>query len=371
VTLGQLEKAAPMVFLFALLIFIPAARLRTSSAAGRAAPTVPGATQTWAFAGGLFVLALVLAPTLSLSNLAVGTRAAILGLTLLSLVLLTGYSGQTSLCHLSFVGLGAFAMGSWSSGTVLGLVWAMLLAAACGAAIAIFTARLRGLYLALATFAFAKALDESFFPHHLGSGGQLEVRRFDLPGISTTSDATYFVVCVAIFCLASVGVLAVRRGRWGRQLTALNDSPAACATLGVNTRNTKIVVFAASAGLAGLSGALYGGQQGLVGPLDFTVLGSLALLLALRIGGVNTVTGAAFGALTTALFPLMQDRIDNPRIQLAYLLTGLAAISVGRDPDGVGGQISKAGAALRARFGRASGPRPSAPAAEEASLVRS
>ena len=81
-------------------------------------------------------------------------------------------------------------------------------------------------------------------------------------------------------------------------------------------------------------------------PNDFTVLGSLSLLLALRIGGVNTVTGALFGAVSLAFFPLLQAHVPA-EVQLAYLLTGLAAVSLGRDPDGFGGQLARAGEQLR------------------------
>jgi branched-chain amino acid transport system permease protein len=370
-TFEQLEPAVPMIFLFVLLLLVPAARLRTSSAAGRATPTVPGLRQSLISAVGLFVVAAVLAQTLSAGNLVVGSRMFILGLTMLSLVLLVGYSGQTSLSHLTFVGLGAYAMGSWSDGSVLGLVYATLLAAAAGTVVALFSARLRGLYLALATFAFAKGMDESFFRFHLGSGGQLEVQRVHLPGIPTDSGPSFFLFTAALFCLAAVGLLAIRRGRWGRQLTALNDSPAACATLGINTTVTKVVVFAVSAGLAGFAGALAGGLQGLVGPFDFNVLGSLALLLALRVGGVNTITGALFAAYSIATFPLLQEHVPA-RVQIAYLLTGLTAVVVGRYADGIGGVVSKVGERVRQQLRTAPTP-PGAPMAdlEEAQLVRS
>ncbi len=369
-----LQPAAPMIFLFVLLVFVPAARLRTSSAAGRAAPTVPGLRQSLAFGGALIVLAVVLAGTLSPANLIVGGRAFILAITLLSLVLLVGYSGQVSLGHLTFVGLGAFAMGTWGDGSLLGILTAVVLSAAAGALVATFTVRLRGLYLALATFAFAKGMDEVFFLRQF-EGGSLDVPRLSIPGIPTQSDGAFFLLCAVLFSLAGVAVLAIRRGRYGRQLTALNDSPAACATLGVNVNITKLVVFSASAGLAGLSGALFGGLQGTVSPNDFTVLGSLSLLLALRVGGVNTVTGALLGALFVALFPKFQSLVPS-NIQLAYLLTGIAAISVGRDPDGVGGQVSKVGAKLRALRGSPpprspKGPTgPTRPELEEAQLVR-
>ncbi len=372
--LEQLQPAIPMIFLFFLLIWIPAARLRTSSAAGTAAPTVPGLRQSVLVGAALVLLAVVLSQTLSAPNLLIGGRAFILAITLLSLVLLTGYSGQVSLCHLTFVGLGSYAMGTWGGGSLVGVVFAVLLSVLAGCLVAAFTSRLRGLYLALATFAFAKAMDEAFFLRELGEGGTLTVQRLQIPGVATESDAAYFLLSAVIFTAAAIGVLAIRRGRFGRQLTALSDSPAACATLGVNTNVTKLVVFACSAGLAGLSGALFGGLQGTVSALDFNVLGSLSLLLALRIGGVNTITGALFGATCFALFPTLQSHVPA-NLQLAYLLTGLAAVSIGRDPDGFGGQVSKLGARLRAVRGTPpSAPSPSTasrPELEEARLVHS
>ncbi len=345
---ADIQPAIPMIFLFLILIFSPAARLRTANLAATYVPTVPGPREAAVVATGFLMLAVLLSRTLSEANLIIGSRSLALAITLLSLVLLTGYSGLTSLCHLTFVGLGAYAMGTWGGGSLLGVLAAVVLSAVAGAAVALPTLRLRGLYLALATFAFATAMDTVFFNNRLGEGGSLEVKRLHLPFVATESNAAFFVLCAVAFALCSLGVLAVRRGRWGRQLTALNDSPAACATLGVNTNITKLVVFAVSAGLAGLSGALFGGLRGTVSPNDFAALGSLVLLLTLRIGGVSTVTGALFGAMTVALFPTLQDHA--PQIpQLAFLLTGLAAISIGRDPDGVGGQVSRLGERWRAR----------------------
>jgi branched-chain amino acid transport system permease protein len=334
--LEQLEPSLPMVFLFLLLVFVPAARLRAGSRQGAWRPRVPGLRQSVVAATALVLVALLLARALSAANVGLASRGMVLAVTLLSLVLLTGYSGQVSLCHLTFLGIGAYAMGQWGRGSVLGVVLAVGLSGAVGALLALLTSRLQGLYLALATFAFAKAMDESFFTRELGSGGTLTVRRLHLPGLSLTSDRSYFVVCTIVFALGAVAVLAIRRGRWGRQLTAVSDSEAAAATLGLDPRVTKVVVFSASAGLAGLSGALYGGLQG-----------SLSLLLALRIGGVSTVTGALFGAVSLAFFPLLQAHVPS-EVQLAYLLTGLAAVSLGRDPDGFGGQLARAGEQLRA-----------------------
>ena len=346
--LTEIQEIIPMIMLFVVLIALKPARLRTSTAAGASAPTVPSARSALGWAGALLLAAVVLSGLLSPANLLVGGRTFILGITLLSLVLLTGYGGQVSLCQLTFVGLGAYAMGTFGDGgSLVGVVAAVLLAAVFGALVALPTLRLRGLYLALATFAFATAMDEVFFKRRLGEGGSLTVPRVDLPLLSTTGDRGFFLLSAVAFTACALGVLAVRRGRYGRQLTALNDSPAACATLGLNINNTKLVVFAASAGLAGLSGALFGGLRGSVGPNDFVALGSLLLLLSLRIGGVNTVTGALVGAYFVASAPRLQELL--PQLPAAaYLLTGLAAISIGRDPNGIGGQVSKLGERWRA-----------------------
>ncbi|MEO6204996.1 MAG: ABC transporter permease [Mycobacteriales bacterium] len=341
------QAVIPMAFLFVMLVTLPPARLRTGSLIGPPSPRTAGLRSSLVWGSALVLLAAVLAPRLSIINLATGSKALVFALVLLSMVLLTGYGGQVSLCQLTFVGLGSYAMGTWGGGSLLGVLAAVALAAAAGAAVALPTLRLRGLYLALATFAFAGALDLVFFNNVFGAGGSLDVPRPRVPGIATQSDQAYFVLLATVFVLGSVAVLAFRRGRYGRQLAALNDSPAACATLGVNINVTKLAVFAVSAGMAGFAGALFGGLRGQVGPNDFIALASLTLLLVLRVGGINTVTGALFGGVVLASFPILQEQVPSVPA-LSYLLTGLAAVSIGRDPNGLGGRIAVIADRLRA-----------------------
>ncbi len=350
------QAVIPMVFLFVMLVTLPPARLRTGSLIGPPSPRAAGLRSSASWGAVVVLVAVILAPRLSSANLATGSKALVFGLTLLSLVLLTGYGGQVSLCQLTFVGLGSYAMGTWGGGSLLGVLAAVALSAAAGAAVALPTLRLRGLYLALATFAFASALDLVFFNKVFGAGGSLDVPRLHLPGIPTRSDQAYFVLLAVVFSAASIVVLALRRGRYGRQLAALNDSPAACATLGVNISVTKLAVFAVSAGMAGFAGALFGGLRGQVGPNDFIALASLTLLLVLRIGGINTVTGALFGGVVLASFPILQEHVPSVPA-LNYLLTGIAAVSIGRDPNGLGGRIGEIAERLRAGRGAPPGSR--------------
>jgi branched-chain amino acid transport system permease protein len=352
-TLSHIQAVIPMVFLFIVLIVLPQERLRVGTPGGRPAPPVPSMRQTLIVAAALIAGTAVVSVFLSPGNLSIAGRGFATGFILLSLVLLTGYGGLVSLCQMTFVGLGAYAMGHLGhGGSLVGLFAAIGLAGAAGALVAFPTLKLRGLYLALATLAFAQAMDIIFFNQYLGqglSGGSTPVDRLHLPGLSMGSDRAFVILLAVAFAVVGVGMIAVRRGRYGRRLASLNDSPAACATLGLNINLTKLVVFAAAAALAGIGGVFFGGLRGRVSPNDFVMLNSLVLLLLLRIGGVNTVSGAFFGGMAYALFPLIQQHLPSLP-SLTYMMTGIGAIFLARDPNGMGGRLARAGEQLRARL---------------------
>jgi branched-chain amino acid transport system permease protein len=350
--LREMQLIIPMIVLFVTLIVLPPARLRGAVVTTSPAPAPAGRTSSGVWAAALVLVAVVSAPLLSDSLVGHASRGLGFGLILLSMVLLTGYGGMVSLCQLTFAGLGAYAMShiGGSSGNPLGLLAAAALAGVVGALVALPTLRLRGLYLALATLAFGQAMDTIFFTKVLGSGGSLEVARPHLPGLPQ-GDRVYFVELAVVFALASVGLVALRRGRWGRRLSAVDDSPAACATLGLSIAGTKLTVFALSAAIAGVGGALLVAVPGQGSNNDFVVLNSAALLLAARIGGISTMSGALLGGLFVAAFPALQQSFPSlAQYQLSFLLTGLGAVSIGRQPHGVGGQIAAAARQLRERY---------------------
>ncbi len=346
--LSTLQQGIPMMLLFVVLVLLPSDRLRAGRPQQARAPRVPGLRRSGLDAGAFVLAAVGLAVVLPTAALETGARSLVLGFVVLSLVLLTGYGGQVSLCTLTFVGLGAYAMGRIGSGSVLGVVAAVLLSAAVGALVALPTLRLRGLYLALATFAFGQVMDIGFFGQRLGPSGSLQVDRLRLPGLPLDTAPGYFVLCAVVFAVGAVALLAVRRSRYGRMLTALNDSPAACATLGMRIDRVKLAVFAVSAGASGLGGALFGGLgAGLVSGFDFITLQSAVLLLLLRVGGVRTVTGALLAGTLTAVLPVLQQQV--PALGgLVFLVTGVAALSVGSLSGGVVGALS----GLLSRSGR-------------------
>ena len=335
--LEDLRPALPALLLFAVLLVMPEERLRAGRLAGARAPRVPGGLQSLIGAAIFVAIAAVGSGFLSEANRVTFGQGLALSLIMLSLVLLTGYGGQVSLCQMSFVGLGAFAMGAFGGdGSPLGLLAAVAIAAPVGAIVALPALRLQGLYLALATMAFALFMEVVVFPNEaiFGIGGGRNVGRLDLLGLSFDGERAYFVLLAVAFALMSLIVLALRRGPFGRRLAAMRDSPAAATTLGLNLTRTKLAVFTISAGMAGLAGALFAGVTEAAGPQQFLMFQSLPLLLAAVIGGINSVTGALLGGMGLALLPVLQGFF--PQLTgLVPLLVGLSAMTLGRNPNGM------------------------------------
>lgn len=340
--LNTVYPITPMVFLFVALLLLPQRRL-PGRALGLRPPRVAGRVESGAVAAAFLLLAFLVSGGLSAHALNVATIGVAYGVVMLSLVLLTGYGGQVSLCQLTFAGLGAYAMAKvgGADGSLLGLLAAVGLAAAVGAIVALPALRLQGLYLALSTFAFAYAMDTGFFLNDkfIGVNNALFISRPNLPGIDVQSDRSYFLVLCVVFALAAIGTLALRRSTFGRRLVAMGDSPAASATMGLSLTRMKLAVFTLSAALAGLGGALFAGaaQSGLVSPSDYQTIPSLTLLLMAVVFGIRTVSGSLFAGIMLALGPTLQTASwlpDAMRADVVPLLVGMAAIGIAYNPGG-------------------------------------
>ncbi|MGH8732766.1 MAG: ABC transporter permease subunit, partial [Burkholderiales bacterium] len=353
-----IRPALPVLFMFALLLAYPEARLRAGRLVGAVMPRVPGFRRSLFGAAVLVSAAGVLSVVLTEANLIRAGQGLALAIIMLSLVLLTGYGGQVSLCQMTFAGFGAFAMAKWGgSGSIVGILLAGGLAGIVGGLVALPALRLQGLYLALATMAFALLAEHMFFKTEIGFGfgGGLKVGRLDLPGVSFDSERAYFVLLAIAFAAIGMVVLSIRRGRFGRVLAAMRDSPVACATLGLSLTRTKLAVFMIAAGIAGIGGALFGGLQTTAGSIDFLMLRSLPLLLLAVIGGITSVGGALLGGILFALPAIVPYAWVN---NLQFLWTGIAAVTIGRNPNGLAFQISERVRKTLGLYPRRGGPSP-------------
>jgi branched-chain amino acid transport system permease protein len=361
--------AIPQVMLFLALLFLPQARIEGRKVIRQVAPHVPKVRTAALGMAGLFVVVAILGLVSERTNVRTLTLALLTMLIMVSLVPLTGWSKQISLAQITFVGAGAFAFLEWSPelGSVLGLVAAALFAVPFGVAMALPAIRLQGLYLALASMAFAQMAAILFFPQPeiLGLEGRpidsLQILGFDfsqpfeLAGIRFGQDVGTMLFIAGALGVVGVLVVWLRRSPFGRRLTALGDSPAACATLGVNPITTKLGVFAIAAAIAGFAGALLGVFQGTATVQDFEMLPGLAYLLLLVVGGVAVVSGAVLGGAFLTVFSWLPTVLPNTgwvnelMAWFTRLGPGLAGIGIGRQPSGI---IPTVGEDLRAQNAR-------------------
>lgn len=348
---SYLVAALPMALLFAALVAIPETRLSIGRIVRRRPPRVPTMGRSLSGALGVVLGAAVLASVLGGTGLNTFGDVVVLALLGLSLVLLSGYGGQVSLCQFSFLGLGAFAMARVGGGhSLLGVLAAMGLCAACGGALALPAIRLRGLYLGLATLAFAVLMDNLFFSSTavMGQSGTLELGRPDLLGWHLSSTRVFIVFCAVVLALCLVLVAAIRRSRFGRRLVGMNDSPAACATVGLDLTATRLAVFVVSSAVAGLAGALYGCLQGAVGADQFQFVLSLAFFLAVTMGGASALSAALAAGVFVAVVPAVAAHVSAVP-DLLYILAGAGAMSIGRNPNGLAQLWVDVGETWRAR----------------------
>ncbi len=217
------------------------------------------------------------------------------------------------------------------------VIVASLVVVPVGALLALPALRLQGLYLALATLSFASLVELMFFLQPFALGSQSRAAgRLQMFGMHFDGTRSFLLLVTAVFGLLGVGMVALRRGPFGRRLIALRDSEAAASTVGVNVLETKVAVFMLSAAMAGFAGAFLAQYYETINQAQFSMLGGLPLVLALVIGGVGTVAGALFaGAFGLGLIILQETWHLTLFRAIEFLAPGIAALGIIRNPSGV------------------------------------
>jgi len=296
----------------------------------------------------LLVLATILIPILNLvipessafhvSTLTVTLLGKYLAFALLALSvdLVWGYLGILSLGHGAFFALGGYAMGMYlmlqiGDRGVYGnpdlpdfmvflnlkeLPWfwhgfdnfwfAMIMVALVPGLLGFvfgalaFRSRVTGVYLSIITQALTYALMLAFFRNELGLGGNNGLTDFkDILGFNLQSDRTRIVLFVASAIALGLGYLACRAivvSRLGKVAVAIRDAEDRVRFIGYRVDRIKLAIFTFSAVLAGIAGALYVPQVGIINPGEFSPLRSIELVVWVAIGGRTTLYGAVLGA---------------------------------------------------------------------------
>jgi branched-chain amino acid transport system permease protein len=220
-----------------------------------------------------------------------------------SLVMLTGWAGQISLGHWALFGVGAMTVGAVLAHTGFSFVPTFLIAGAVGAAVAFLIGlpalRIRGLYLAATTFAFAVAAGEFFFDLGFLQGDEFGtyIERPVIFGLfDTTSDKRWYYVAITLLVASLWFGRNLRRSRVGRALVAARDNETASMSYGVRLVRLKLGAFAVSGFMAAAGGALFTFDQHAASATSFPAARSVAIFTMVVIGGLGSLTGAILGA---------------------------------------------------------------------------
>ena len=220
----------------------------------------------------------------------------------LSLVVLTGWAGQVSLGQFAFVAVGAVVAGSLTANVGLTFWLAVPLATVFTGAFAVVVGlpalRIRGLFLAVTTFAFAVAVRSMLFERRYFDWLLPDaIERPTLFFFDFGDEKSMYFLCVASLVAAIVVVVNVRKSRFGRVLIALRESEQNVAAFGIDAVRMRLAAFAFSGALAGFAGAVFAHQQRGLNAESFAATASIDIFVLAVLGGIGSVNGALLGSL--------------------------------------------------------------------------
>ena len=297
----------------------------------------------------------------------------------IALDLVWGYLGILSLGHAAFFGLGGYAMGMYLMRQIgergvyghpvlpdfmvflnwkeLPWFWygfdqfwfAMLMVLLVPGLLAFvfgwlaFRSRVTGVYLSIMTQALTFALMLAFFRNNFGFGGNNGLTDFkDILGFDLQADATRNALFISSAVALAMGYLICKfivQSRLGSLITAIRDSEGRVRALGYRDEYVKLFVFVISAVLAGIAGALYVPQVGIINPGEFTPINSIELVIWVAIGGRGTLYGAVLGAIVVN-FAKTYFTAAMPEVWL-FMLGGLFVVVTLFLPQGIVGALKK------------------------------
>jgi branched-chain amino acid transport system permease protein len=266
--------------------------------------------------------------------------AGIYSISVLGLVLLIGLTGQFSLGHGAFVGLGAYCSAVLSRHGIpplLAVLLAVVMTTTIAALVAIPIIRLKGHLLALGTLALGLVVASVLGGWHsvtLGPSGIADIAPISLGFVVIRGEvANYiFIWLLAMLCLwASLNLW---RSDFGRAALAVKRDEDAAAAMGIHVVAVKVKVFALSAAMGGLSGALYAHYVTFIVPDRFHLNASFEMLLAALLGGSGTPYGAVAGAMLLILLPEIVAPLRDYKVMVYGLIFILVSLYL---PKGLAG----------------------------------
>ncbi len=227
----------------------------------------------------------------------------------LGLNILVGFTGQISIGHAAFFGFGAFASAFLANNLGIPVFFAIPLAGVVTTAVGLIfglpAARLKGLYLAIATLAAQYILQDFFARANWFTGGVAGTAAdpFSILGFAFDTDSRYFYVVLAYLVACFVLATNLMRTRDGRALIAVRDHYLSAEIMGINLTKYRTLSFGLSAFFAGIGGALYGHYLQFVSVEGFGILLSIQFLGMIIIGGLGSIMGTLMGVAFMVILP--------------------------------------------------------------------
>src|SRR5919204_209174 len=285
---------------------IPAGDFRTSYAADT--PVFPTTTSRNAMIAGIVLICF--APHIvSAYALSLLIQIGIFGIAALGLNIVVGFTGQISIGHAAFFGFGAFTSAYLSNQFGIPVFFCVPLAGVVTAAVGLIfglpAARLKGLYLAIATLAAQYILLDFFARAEWFTGGAVpaSAEPFSIFGYTLRGDRQYFYVVLAYVVVSFVLVTNLMRTRDGRALVAIRDHYLSAEIMGINLTKYRTLSFGLAAFFAGIAGALYAHYQLVVSNEGFGIERSILFLAMIIIGGTGSIMGTLMGTAFVVLLP--------------------------------------------------------------------
>jgi branched-chain amino acid transport system permease protein len=254
-----------------------------------------------------------------------------LAIIFISIVAVTGYSGQITLGQAGYAGLGALFFAKVSAGTpqLVALLVGAIAAGIVGFLTGYPAIRRRGLFLALTTFAVGAAVSRFVFGQPYFTS-DVTVHRPSLFGLSLEGDHAFYLFELAMLAIAFLIMYNLRAGALGRSLIAMRDNEDGASAVGIDIRVMKVLIFTVSAMLAGLGGGLLAQQAESFTPTAFDPLAaSLPWFAVVVVFGADSAAAAVVGAAFVVLVNAVSGQSS------AYLIpVGLVAAFIGRLPGG-------------------------------------
>ena len=267
----------------------------------------------------------------------------------ISLNLILGYTGLPALGHIAFACVGAYTSSllalNYGISPWIGLIIGACLASLLGFVIGFPSIRLKGDYLALATFGsgvIVYSVSKNWVSLTRGPMGLPGIPAFSFLNFELQPVWTYLILIIVFVFITAFVINRIVESPFGRILKSIREDEVASLSIGKDVNRYKLTVFIVGAFFAGIAGSLYAHYITFIDPSSFTVMESITVLLMVVFGGMGNIKGSSMGALILVIFPEMlrflgmPSSIAAPLRQMIYGL--LLIILMIKRPQGIVGR---------------------------------